>query len=236
MGREPAFFVAVDHPNPLMTRHDSISDRIIRIAEPVCVASGYELVDVRFTMEPGGWVLRVYVDRAPAPDEVLDLDAVPEERVDLNDCERISRELSAVLDVEDPIKQAYSLEVSSPGIDRPLRTAEHYRRYLGAEVKVTMAVGLPMPAPAVPRKNFKGKLLAVEIPDGGAEPDTVAVLDVDGQPFRLPLRDVESARLVPDWDAVLKGGSGLVPDRDAKRAKPGKPVHAPKKHKGGARN
>jgi ribosome maturation factor RimP len=169
-----------------MTRHDPIAERVLRIAEPVCAAAGYELVDVRFTTEQGGWVLRVYIDRAATG-------------VDLHDCERMSRELSAVLDVEDPIPQAYNLEVSSPGLDRPLRTVDHFRAHVGAaEVKVTMHV--PVGTATGERRNFKGPLVAV---DGDGD-DAVAVVEIDGKDtFRLPIRDIDQARVVPDWDAVL---------------------------------
>jgi len=175
-----------------MTRHDPIATKILAIAEPVCTSSGYELVDVRFTMDQGHWVLRVYIDRLGEPGTV-----------DLHDCERMSRELSAVLDVEDPIPHAYSLEVSSPGVDRPLRTAEHFRAHVGAEIKVAMAV--PVPVPTVSggeRRNFKGPLKGVE----GEGDEAVALVEIDGKDtYRLPVRDIDQARLVPDWDAVMKG-------------------------------
>jgi ribosome maturation factor RimP len=187
---------------------DPVTTRVLALAEPVCVAAGYELVDLRFTRDQGGWVLRVFIDRQrPEGAPPTDPGEIPEELVDLDDCERISRELSAVLDVEDPIPQAYALEVSSPGIDRPLRTAAHFRRFLGAEAKISMHVGVPVPGGA-DRKNFKGPLVAVE-GDGDA---AVVVIEIDGrQTFRLPLGDIDQARLVPDWDAVLKGGSGYRP-------------------------
>lgn len=173
-----------------MTRHDPIAERVLRLAEPVALAAGYDLVDVRFTMEQGGWVLRIYLDRADGMTQV-----------DLNDCERMSRELSAVLDVEDPIPHAYSLEVSSPGLDRPLRTPEHFRRAAGSEVKIAMAV--PLVVPTGERRNFKGKLLALE---GDTEADAAAVVEIDGhETFHLRLRDIDQARIVPDWDAVLHG-------------------------------
>src|SRR6185312_6383805 len=103
--------------NPLHTR-------LIAIVEPVVEHAGFELVDLRFLLEQGGWVMRVQID-TPL-DQVTDISQVPSERVSLLDCEDMSRELSAVLDVDDPIPQAYSLEISSPGIDRPLRTAKHF--------------------------------------------------------------------------------------------------------------
>lgn len=191
-----------------MTHRDPISERVIRIAEPACVAAGYELWDVKFTMEQGGWVLRVYIDRPP-----------PEtDHVDLSDCERMSRELSAVLDVEDPIPHQYSLEVSSPGIDRPLRTVDHFRRHLGAEVKIALEKGLAVEDGAE-RRNFRGVIAEVV----GDDPvDAVVTVNVDGQPFRLPIRDIEQAKLVPDWDAVL----GQKPKPTPSKKKPGKQVRS----------
>ena len=88
-----------------------LHQRLITIVEPVLEAAGFELVDLRFLLEQGGWVLRVQID-IPLH-EVTDVNEVPSDRVDLADCENMSRELSAVLDVEDPISQAYHLEVGS---------------------------------------------------------------------------------------------------------------------------
>jgi ribosome maturation factor RimP len=136
--------------NPLHTK-------LISIIEPVLEQSGFELVDLRFLLEQGGWVLRVQVDLPLG--EVTDLSEVPSDRVDLEDCENISRELSAVLDVEDPIPQAYHLEVSSPGIDRPLRTAAHFAHFKGSEAKIQLAA--PLHLDGGERRNFKGKLVGV---------------------------------------------------------------------------
>ncbi|MDQ3367811.1 MAG: ribosome maturation factor RimP [Myxococcota bacterium] len=193
--------------------------RLIQIIEPVLQAGGYELVDVRFLLEQGGWVLRVQVD-LPLDDDV-DPHDVPADRVDLSDCEKISRELSAVLDVEDPIPQAYSLEVGSPGIDRPLRTPRHFQYFAGSHAKIQLAHGIPDPrvsadssgstAPGSERRNFKGVLKGI---DG----DKV-LLDVDGQTFALPIDDIDQAKLVPDWDAVMRGKSGV----GAPQPKPAKP-------------
>ena len=173
-----------------MSQQDPLRQRLVAIVEPVCQSAGYDLVDLRLKSEQGGWVLRVYIDRANDQD--------PEwwkHGVDLADCERLSRELSAVLDVDDPIPHAYSLEVSSPGIDRPLRPPGHFRRVVGAEIKVTLAI------PQGDRKNFKGELTAVDADQ--------LVMDVDGQTFRLRIADIDTAKLVPDWDDVMKGGSGV---------------------------
>src|SRR6266545_1164491 len=95
------------------------------------VASGYglEIFDVQFRREAAGMVLRVQIDR-PGPA------AHAEESVSVDDCAKVSRDLSAVLDVEDVVPAAYILEVSSPGLDRPLRTADDYRRFAGRRAKV----------------------------------------------------------------------------------------------------
>jgi ribosome maturation factor RimP len=195
-----------------------LQQRLISIVEPVCEAAGYELVDLRFLLEQGGWTLRIAVD-LPL-DAAADVGQVPVDRVDLEDCENLSRELSAVLDVEDPVPQAYSLEVSSPGIDRPLRTAKHFKHFAGSEAKIQLAV--PLQLPAGERRNFKGVLKGVEGDGNGAGPAS-AVIECDGQVFRLPIEDIEHARLVPDWDAVMKGQSGLggVDKRDPRPIKPG---------------
>lgn len=162
---------------------------IRNIAEPVCHANGYELVDVEYTRAQAGWVVRVYIDRSP-------VNVAPQTSgISFADCERLSRELSTVLDVEDPVPHAYSLEVSSPGLDRPLRTAAHFQRFTGETAKVALA------EPLAGRKNFKGVVKGVEPPGPDA---TLVVLEVDGTEFRLPIQSIASARLVPDWDSVMK--------------------------------
>lgn len=172
-----------------MKHHQTIR-RLREIAEPVCVQSGYDLVEVEYTSTPAGWVVRVYIDRQG---DVPGLSAIGFE-----DCERLSRELSEVLDVEDPLPHAYSLEVSSPGIDRPLRTAEHFQRYAGEVAKIALI------EPKDGRKNFKGVVVAVEPPGPDA---TDVVVEVDGQRYTLPIDGIQSARLVPDWDQLMKRGS-----------------------------
>jgi ribosome maturation factor RimP len=202
-----------------MSRHNPTVARVINVIEPAVQAAGYELVDVRFTLEQGGWVLRVAIDVPPPAGVAFDPAAVPAELVSIDDCERMSRELSAVLDVEDPIPQAYSLEVSSPGIDRPLRTPAHFARYVGAEAKIQLAIPMAVSTgPTGERKNFKGTITGVA---GDGDAATVAIV-VDGTTFHLVIADIDHARLVPDWDAVMRGGSGLAP-RVATPDKPGKP-------------
>jgi ribosome maturation factor RimP len=142
----------------------------LALLEPPVQALGYELVDLEARIGGNG-LLRVYIDRADG--------------VGLDDCERVSRQLSAFLDVEEPLPGSYALEVSSPGLDRPLRTAEHFERFAGHEAKIRLDV------PLEGRRNFKGKLCGVE--------EAEIVIAVDGQTWRLPLADVASAHLVPEY-------------------------------------
>ncbi|HET9992960.1 MAG TPA: ribosome maturation factor RimP [Kofleriaceae bacterium] len=195
--------------NPLQTK-------LIQIIEPVVQAAKLELVDVRFLLEQGGWTLRVQIDVPVA--QITNVNEVPTERVSLLECENMSRELSAVLDVEDPIKQAYALEVSSPGIDRSLRTPAHFRHFAGSEAKIALA--FPLQTEAGERRNFKGVLRGAT--------DTHVTIECDGQPFELVIDDIDHAKLVPDWDAVMRGKSGV----GAPTPKPIKPGHRPsQKHK-----
>jgi ribosome maturation factor RimP len=197
-----------------------LHQKLITIIEPVLQAAGFELVDVRFLLEQGGWVLRVQVD-IPLH-EVTDITEVPSDRVDLHDCENLSRELSAVLDVEDPIPQAYHLEVGSPGIDRPLRTAAHFAHFAGSEAKIQL--GVPLHTESGERKNFKGVLK-------GVIDDKVEIV-CDGHAFQLPIADIDHAKLVPDWDAVMHGKSGIGTANLPKPVKPGhRPSNKPQKQK-----
>lgn len=186
-------------PNPAMKSATDTSRDLFAIAEPACRANGYDLVDVEYTTSPAGWVVRVYIDR---PAEIPDTTGLGP--IGLDDCERMSRELSALFDVEDPLPHAYSLEVSSPGIDRPLRTAAHFQRHAGQVAKVLLA------QPLGERKNFKGVIGPVD--DDG----THVTLTVDGSEFRLPIADIGSARLVPDWDALMK-----APRKESKKKRTG---------------
>jgi ribosome maturation factor RimP len=214
-----------------MRLNDATTVRLWNIAEPVCAGAGYEIVDLSLTQSPGGWVLRVFIDHLPEPGAepgaetgqvvgaeggILAHDFGPDQgaRISFTDCERVSRELSAVLDVEDPIAHTYSLEVSSPGLDRPLRTVAHFERFVGEVVKVTLAMGIGG------RRNFKGTLVSVSREPGGEEGTTsehdqttseqagqvMMTINVDGTEYRLPFNDIESARLVPDWDALFPRG------------------------------
>ena len=167
-----------------------LHSRLISIVEPAVQGAGFELVDLRFVLEQGGWVLRVQIDHPLGPAHGTNGEAP---HVDLAACEAMSRELSAVLDVEDPIPQAYSLEVSSPGIDRPLRTEAHFAHFTGSEAKIALAV--PLQTEGGDRRNFKGILRGCS--------DGRVTIECDGRTFALPIADIDSAKLVPDWDEVM---------------------------------
>ena len=153
---------------------------LIKIIEPVVQAAKLELVDVRFLLEQGGWTLRVQIDMPV--ETITDVNEVPTDRVSLLECEQMSRELSAVLDVEDPIPNNYTLEVSSPGIDRPLTRPKDYARWSGHLARFELAL------PINGQRRFKGTLL-------GIENDTVRVKLDDGTEAQLPLASVTRAKL-----------------------------------------
>ena len=130
---------------------------------------GYELVGIEYHPQGRRSLLRVYID---TPDGV-----------NVDDCERASRQISSALDVDDPIPGQYMLEVSSPGLDRPLFTAEHFQRFSGNRVKLRVS------PPLDGRRNFSGVLV-------GMRDDAVVVLQ-DDEEVEVPLQHIEQARLVP---------------------------------------
>src|SRR6266545_1257633 len=132
------------------------------------VASGYglEIFDVQFRREASGMVLRVQIDR-PGPA------ASAEESVSVEDCARVSRDLSAILDVEDIVPTAYTLEVSSPGLDRPLRHGADYGRFAGRRAKLVMREAVDG------QMFFKGRLGGIE-KDAGRDGDVVMIVGDDG--------------------------------------------------------
>src|SRR5919201_7051284 len=110
---------------------ETVVEKVRDIARRVAADRGLEIFDVQFRREAPGMVLRIQIDR-PGPA------ATAEESVSVDDCAEISRELSAILDVEDVVPTAYTLEVSSPGLDRPLRRPEDYRRFAGRLAKIVL--------------------------------------------------------------------------------------------------
>ena len=152
-----------------------VLDQIRAIAERVSAAHGLEVWDVLSRREAAGHVIRVFIDR-PGPA------ATPEESVSVEDCARVNREMSTMLDVEDPLPFAYVLEVSSPGLDRPLRGPSDYQRFSGRWAKVVVSEAVDN------QKAFEGRLR-------GVDADQVLLEGAKGRIHRLPLRLITRGRL-----------------------------------------
>jgi ribosome maturation factor RimP len=149
-------------------------DALMRLLEAPVEALGYELVELEFAGAGSSAVLRIYIDR-PAGAEGGG--------ITVDDCARVSHAVSEILDGDDPIKGHYSLEVSSPGLDRVLRKRAHFDRFVGERVFVELKL------PQDGRRRFAGSLRAVTA-------DDIAV-EVDGREYRLPLERIQKARLKP---------------------------------------
>jgi ribosome maturation factor RimP len=161
----------------------SVVERARSVLEPVLARDGYELVDVEWVRGAGRFTLRLFIDRPGG--------------VGIEDCQLVSRTVEPILDVEDFIEPAYDLEVSSPGLDRPLRTPEHFARYAGERVHVK-AYG-PVAATAEgspPRKGWTGTLRGFE--------DGAVLVDVDGVLHRIPHDRIAKANLEYDFEADLR--------------------------------
>jgi ribosome maturation factor RimP len=143
-------------------------ETLIELLEPTINALGYELIDLDLRSGSNGLV-RLFIDKEPA--------------VSLDDCEYVSAQVGDLLDVEDPISGEYTLEVSSPGFDRRLRTREHFAAVVGNEIKVELKRAFDG------RRRFRGSVVGV-----GAES---VVLECDGSEYQLPLSEIKVARLVP---------------------------------------
>ena len=152
------------------------SVKLTKLLKPLVEDLGYEFVGLEHQSNPKNPVLVIYIDRP--------------EGIAVEDCERVSREVAALLDVEDPIPGQYSLEVSSPGLDRPLFTVEQFDRFSGELAQVTVF------APVGGRRKFKGQIL-------GARGDEV-LLNQDGNEVVLEFGNIAKARLVPDYDNLFK--------------------------------
>lgn len=145
-------------------------DKLTRLVEPVVAGLGFELVGVEFDTHQR--ILRVYIDC--------------ERGVVVDDCSKVSHQLSGLLDVEDPIPGNYHLEVSSPGMDRPLFTLGHFERFKGSEARVQLT------RPIDGRRRFKARLL-------GVEGEKVLLLDGENQ-FEIPFDSIDRARIVPSFE------------------------------------
>ncbi len=145
-------------------------DEIQALLEPSIERLGYELTDLEVRLSGNGGLVRLTIDK---PDGI-----------DLDDCEKVSHAASALLDVEDPVAGNYNLEVSSPGLDRKLTKIEHFQRFNGETLKVSMRF------PIEGRRRFRGTLVSSD--------DENIVVEVDGESHSLPLSMIDTARLVPE--------------------------------------
>jgi ribosome maturation factor RimP len=183
--------MASERDKRLMTE-TGVAARVAAIVEPVIEDLGFDLVRVRVT-GANGCTVQIMAER---PDGTMSVD----------DCETVSRAISPLLDLEEPISQAYYLEVSSPGIDRPLVRASDFERWTGYDAKIEMAV------PLNGRKRFRGLISGVS--DGMVAVELPDVREGEERLVRLPLADLGEARLVLTDDLVresLRRGSAPAP-------------------------
>jgi ribosome maturation factor RimP len=157
-----------------------------RIVEPIVCANGAELVDVEFKPERGGWVLRLYVEKGGSADRNL---STRDAAVDLDMCARVSRDLSPALDVVDLIPHAYHLEVSSPGVERPLRGERDFVRFAGQKARLKLREPV-----SGPQAGAGGQRVLVGTLEGVADANVRIVEGNDRH--EVPISNVESARLV----------------------------------------
>ncbi len=150
--------------NPLVAKLE-------KLLKPAMESLGYELIGLEYGDRGRGMLLRIYIDK--------------EAGIQIADCETASRRIGAILDVEDIMAGHYDLEVSSPGLDRPLFKAEHYRRFISRRIKIVMVV------PQSGRRRFTGVLQDFS--------DEQITIEVDNEVFKLPFTGVASARLVPEF-------------------------------------
>ncbi|HSG35282.1 MAG TPA: ribosome maturation factor RimP [Sphingomonadaceae bacterium] len=160
-----------------------MADRIQALLEPTITGLGYELLGIERGRSGEAQLLRLYIDH---PDGIA-----------LEDCERVSRQVSDVLEVEQAIRGEFTLEVSSPGLDRPLFTLEQHRRYLGELIRLRLRNLVQG------RRRVSGRLTEVTT-DG-------VVLDIDGEPFAVALADIERSRLVADFEQASGTPAGPGP-------------------------
>lgn len=142
---------------------------LITLIKPVVTGLGLELWGVDMVVQGRNKTLCIYIER--------------ESGVGVEDCEAVSRQISSLFDVEDPITGEYTLEVSSPGLDRPLFKAEHYARFIGETVKIKLRQAFDS------RRNYRGLLRAVE--------NDEVFVEVDGEEYILPIETIERANIVP---------------------------------------
>ncbi len=175
MGLVPIFFSRVLPAWACANWSTVDSQTLCELLDPAIAGLGFELVGIEFNAGGDGGLLRAYIDVADRP-------------VTVDDCERASREISALLDVHDPIAGRYTLEVSSPGLDRPLFTPQQFARFIGHEARITLH------APLSGRRRLQGTIRDVQ---GGT-----IIVEQDGSPLSVDHADIAKARLVPDYAAL----------------------------------
>ena len=151
------------------------------LTEPYVRDAGFDLIEVTFGRESSGWVLRLFID-SPRTESGASV------TVSHDDCARVSRDVSAALDVADSIPHAYQLEVSSPGLDRPLRREGDFARFVGESARVKMSDEGGVEG----RRNFSGTIRGAK--DGRVE------IECDGRSYQLPIDGIAKANLVPNWE------------------------------------
>lgn len=165
------------------------NEQLTELLAPAIADMGLECLGVEYSPSHGNSLVRVYIDCA-------------ERAVTVDDCEAVSRQVSALFDVNDPIEGRYTLEVSSPGLDRPLYTPAQFARFIGQQAKVE--VNLPLDG----RRRFQGPILAVE-------GDTV-ILEQDGVAVKIASGNIHKAKLVPEFAETPKPGKSKKPEKAKK--------------------
>jgi len=187
---------------------NSKAAHILNLLAPTVQALGFELLGAQYLPAPGRSTLRLYIDLLPGHDL--------QRAITVDDCEQVSHEVSALLDVEDPISGNYTLEVSSPGVDRPLFTLEQFARHLKQKVKL----GLKLPQDN--HRRLQGTIVAV---DQAQNTVTLALDSTENSHISVHFDNIDRARIVPDWAAL---GLGAAPStngnsRRKNRKKPARP-------------
>lgn len=157
----------------------TVEQKVRDLAEPLVAGEDLELLDVEYLREPGGWILRLTIDKPGG--------SSAQNPVGLEDCTRATKAVSVALDVEDVVPHEYALEVSSPGVNRPLKKLEHYRRAMAMGEKIKVRTFGPIGDPPG-RKQFTGSLVEAD--------ETAIVVEVEGAGrFTIPLADVAKAHV-----------------------------------------
>jgi ribosome maturation factor RimP len=178
---------------------------LTELVTPAIADLGLDCLGVEYSPSSGTALVRVYIDHA-------------ERAVNVDDCEIVSRQVSALFDVNDPIQGHYTLEVSSPGLDRPLYTPQHFARFVGEQAKIELNM------PLNGRRRFQGPILGVE--------GEKIVIEQDGEPVEIVQGNIHRAKLVPNFAEPVKPGKAPKPGKKAAAkaaAEKGKSVEKGKK-------